>query len=318
MADQLSFAPQRVMDANATPVAGAKAYFYKTGTNIAVTVYQDAAGTVPHPSPVVADSAGVFPQVFTTQAVKVNVTDASGGAVDGFPIDPAIMVPAGSTGAAAITFAPTADIPVTNVQAAIERVQANIVAPLADYGIGLTGNADTLTDIDATNTASGFYRFTTGASGTFPSGVAAADGGIVYLLRETAAEAYMTLIKSGETVVWRRKMSSSTWGSWVKLPNLTDNDDLSVDPGNIGTRGNVAAAIAAVDILGTIAANDDTTVGSYIFAKPAGTYGTLKSAASLSYSDSSGNVGSGGPAAGTWKCLGHSTTSGASLFKRVS
>lgn len=105
------------------------------------------------------------------------------------------------------------------------------------------------------------------------------------------------------------------------LADLTDNDDLSVNPDDIGTRGNVAAAINAIPapvVLGLVASSDDTPVGSYIFARPAGTYGTIKSAVSLDYSDSNGNIGSGGPPAGTWKCLGHSTTSGASLYKRIS
>lgn len=286
MADQLSFAPQRVMDANATPVAGAKAYFYKTGTNISVTVYQDAAGTVPHASPVVADSAGVFPQVFSTQTVKVNVTDSSGTAVDGFPIDPALMVPAGGTGAAAISFSPTTDIPSTNVQDAIEKVQANIVAPLADYGIGVTGNADTLADIDATNIASGFYRFETGASGTFPSGVTAADGGVVYIVRETASAAHMTLIKNGETAIHHREMSSSTWGSWATVANISDVTSAvaAITTETIHVQHRVAAGTASGDYAGggvwttrpltTVITNTITgaSLASNQVTLPAGTY----------------------------------------------
>lgn len=138
--------------------------------------------------------------------------------------------------------------------------------------------------------------------------------------KSDGSAAILTLADNGTLDVPAIKQNGTALGA-AALKGFTDNNDLSVAPGNVGTRGNMKAAIDAIpspDVLGTIASSDDTPVGSYIFAKPAGTYGALKSAADLYYSDSNGNVGSGAPPAGTWKCLGHSTTGGATLYKRVS
>jgi hypothetical protein len=131
----------------------------------------------------------------------------------GFPIDPVATISTGS-GADQVSFAPTGDIPETNVQAAIERVQANLVAPLLAGGIGVVGNADTLANIDATDIPSGAYRYTTGAAGTFPAGVLASSGGTITLWRQTANAAVMYLVGSGRNVTWTRALSGGTWGAW--------------------------------------------------------------------------------------------------------
>lgn len=49
---------------NGIPLAGAKLYFYTAGTSTLITVYQDFAATTPHASPVVADSSGIFPNIY--------------------------------------------------------------------------------------------------------------------------------------------------------------------------------------------------------------------------------------------------------------
>lgn len=217
MSDIVSFSPVRALDRDGVPVSGALAYFYQSGTTTPQIVYSDEAGTVPHAVPLEADSRGVFPAVYSSVALRCTVTDASGTALPGFPIDPVSRIPTGS-GASEVTFAPTGDIPETNVQAAIERVQANLVAPLLAGGIGVTGNADVLANIDATNIASGAYRFDNTTTGTFPSGVTAAGGGTVRLWRETAAEAVMELSPRGSNVTWVRSMTASAWGAWVRMP----------------------------------------------------------------------------------------------------
>jgi hypothetical protein len=214
MSDIVNFQPIRALDRDGIPVAGALAYFYLSGTTTPQVVYTSAALDVAHPSPLVADSRGVFPPVFSALALRCTVTDASGVTLPGFPIDPVATISTGS-GADQVSFAPTGDIPETNVQAAIERVQLNAVAPLLAGGIGVTGNADTLADIDATNIASGAYRYTTGAAGTFPAGVTAADGGTIRLWRETAAEAVMELVARGSNVTWVRTLTGSAWGAWA-------------------------------------------------------------------------------------------------------
>jgi hypothetical protein len=69
--------------------AGYKLYFYAAGTSTPLTVYQDAALTTPHASPVVADSAGVFPPIYlpATSGYKVELLSASGVLQPGYPVD---------------------------------------------------------------------------------------------------------------------------------------------------------------------------------------------------------------------------------------
>lgn len=115
----------QVFDGNGNPVPGAKATFYNSGTTTLQTVYTDAALSVPHPSPVVADAYGVMPPVFMAGAqAKAVVTYSSGAALR--TIDPVPKSTAGTTGAAQVSFAPTASIPQLNAQAAIEQVQTNL------------------------------------------------------------------------------------------------------------------------------------------------------------------------------------------------
>ena len=217
MSDIVSPNPFRALDRDGIPAPGALAYFYLSGTTTPQIVYSDQAGTVPHPVPLEADSLGVFPPIYSAVALRCTVTDASGTTLPGYPVDPVPIIPTGS-GASQITFEPTGDIPETDVQAAIERVQQNLVEPLLEGGIGVTGNAPTLADIDATDTPSGAYRYTTGATGTFPAGVTAAAGGTIRLWRETAAEAVMELVARGSNVTWVRTLTGSVWGAWVRMP----------------------------------------------------------------------------------------------------
>lgn len=63
------------------PAAGAKAYFFSGGTLTALTVYEDAAGNTAHPTPVVADADGRWPDVFiatASGAFDVQVTTSGG------------------------------------------------------------------------------------------------------------------------------------------------------------------------------------------------------------------------------------------------
>lgn len=125
MADIATQPVWQVLDGNGNPVPGAKATFFNAGTTTPQTVYTDANLSVPHPSPLVADANGVMPPVFLSGAqVKVVITYATGAALR--TVDPMPKASAGTTGAAQVSFSPTAAIPVLNVQAAIERVQANL------------------------------------------------------------------------------------------------------------------------------------------------------------------------------------------------
>lgn len=135
MADQLTTNPNAPRDWAGDIVPGALLYAYASGTTTPLTVYADAAATIPHPSPIEADGNGVFPQIFYTGAVKIIVTDPDGVALPGFPLDPAPRSVVDTSGANTISFLATPAIPATNVQAAIERVQANYETELGT-GVG--------------------------------------------------------------------------------------------------------------------------------------------------------------------------------------
>lgn len=119
MANQIIFALPRVTDDNGDVVSGAKAYFYQTGTTSPVTVYSDIALTVAHASPVVADSTGLFAQVFYGGATNVKVVVKTSADVDIYTLDPVPMVFGSQSGADTVSFAPISGNAATNVQAAI-------------------------------------------------------------------------------------------------------------------------------------------------------------------------------------------------------
>lgn len=141
MADQISVPLLRAVDRNATPQPGAKLYTYTSQTMTALVV-TDEAGT-PLAWPVVADKNGLFPQIFYAGSddVKVIVTDADDVILPGYPVDPCIRVPAVATQAGSIAFSATANVPETDVQAAIEFV-GNRAADLAEAAITDSGLAN--------------------------------------------------------------------------------------------------------------------------------------------------------------------------------
>ena len=216
MAELLLFTPNRALDLNGSPVSGAQATFYAAGTNDPLEVYADADMTVPHPSPLVANGMGVFPLVYSNAAASVTVTDAAGVALSGYPMELAASVPAGDSAASGVSFAPTAEIPETDVQAALERVQANIVEPLADFGLGVTGDATLIANIDATDTASGVYRFSNTTTGTFPTGYTVTSGA-VEMWRQNSTIAWQWLYTGGLTYLRRL---NTTWEAWREVATV--------------------------------------------------------------------------------------------------
>ncbi len=125
MADNVLFTPLRALDSNSDPIASARAYFFRTGTSTAATVYQDQSATTPHDSPVLADSNGVFPPVYSDGSYVLRCIIRDTDEVEISDIDPIWTTPLTSGAASSITFTPTTDIDEDNVQDAIEKVQAN-------------------------------------------------------------------------------------------------------------------------------------------------------------------------------------------------
>src|SRR5690242_2643779 len=59
----------RATDANNRALSGAKWYFYTTGTTTPAAVYTTSALTTPHANPVVADSSGMFADIYLDPSV---------------------------------------------------------------------------------------------------------------------------------------------------------------------------------------------------------------------------------------------------------
>lgn len=222
--------PARVYDLSGFSLPGAHLRAYSSGTTTPRTVYSDPECRFPHPVPLIADGAGVFPPIYDNddRDLRITVTDENGVVLPGYPIDPVAKVTTDLTGASLVQFNPTEDIPETNVQAAIERVQQNIVEPLLDYGLGVTGNAPLLSNIDATNIPSGFYRFDATTSGSFPGGVSAETGGMVYFLRGTSSNGMMLLNPGNLRRIFRRRLQASNYLAWGYLMDSNDTADDAV------------------------------------------------------------------------------------------
>lgn len=213
MADLLDFGGVRVLTSNAAPGAGYVARFYESGTTTPKTVYTDSTLSTAHGTSVTADAAGVFAAVWSSGGSIKCVIETDAGAVVQ-TIDPVISVSATSSGAEDISFTPTVDLPFTNVQDAIEGAAASAASGFATYGIGITGNATLLANLDATNIGAGAYRFDNTTTGTYPTGVAAADTGLVDHWRQAAGTAMQVLYHATSDRVFHRRMASAAWGTW--------------------------------------------------------------------------------------------------------
>lgn len=71
-------------DASGDPYAGAKAYFFDSGTTTPQVTYTTAALSIPHDHPVVANAAGKFPAVFLIEETthRLRITDADDVTLD--------------------------------------------------------------------------------------------------------------------------------------------------------------------------------------------------------------------------------------------
>ena len=227
--------PARVYDLSGFSLPGAHLRAYNSGTTTPRTVYSDPECRFPHPIPLIADGAGVFPPIYDNddRDLRITVTDENGVVLPGYPIDPVAKVTTDLTGASLVQFNPSEDIPETNVQAAIERVQQNIVEPLLDYGLGVTGNAPLLSNIDATNIPSGFYCFDATTSGSFPGGVSAETGGMVHLLRASSSSAMMFIVPNTSRRIYNRRLQSGEFQPWGFL--MASDDTVADSVWAVGT-----------------------------------------------------------------------------------
>lgn len=79
---------QDCFDTNGNPRAGAKLYFYTTGTTTPLATYADSALATPNANPVVADSAGLFGEIFLTQTAVYKVVLKTSADITVWTADP--------------------------------------------------------------------------------------------------------------------------------------------------------------------------------------------------------------------------------------
>ena len=261
----------RAVDASGNYLAGAKAYFYQSGTSTPVTVYSDAAATTPHATPVVADGSGVFPAIYAagSVALKVNVTTASGAAVPGYPRDPVVIFSNTSTGASSINFSPITGNGALNVQAAIANIQpvVNDISTIARTVTSKTtlalmrstlavgdnvNNTSTIQTADANNcTASGFYRLQSSCANLPEAGFFE-----MLVLAPNGTEIAQIAAKTTGASTWRRVRTGGSWTAWVQM----------IDTGNIASYVGTTATIqnstsgTAIDFTGIPANVSEITV----------------------------------------------------------
>lgn len=142
------------LDSNGNIVSGARAYFFERGTVTPLTVYKDEGATTPHSTPVVADAAGVFPPVFSVGPFKVDIRDAVGASLPGYPSDPGYISTATSPGASGVTFSPIFGNPASNVQSAIANL-TTLWNAVTTFGRSLIASADAATAQSVLNLKAG-------------------------------------------------------------------------------------------------------------------------------------------------------------------
>lgn len=259
---------------------GALATIYQAGTLTTQAVYSDEAATITAANPIVADANGFWPQRYVNSPAKAVVTDSASAAL--YTLDPVPVSSSSSSAASAVSFTPTVALPFNNVQAAVEGAAAASAAGFATFGIGITGNATLLANLDATGTGAGVYRFDGATTGTFPSGILASDTGLVSIWRQASNTAIMEIsAPSMGARGFRRRLSGGVWaawreqviidqgaadgdtiyrtaGSWTRLAKGTAGQLLGM---NAGATAPAYGSFAYTDLTATRAVNTDYTNG---------------------------------------------------------
>ncbi len=86
----MPLARQRFWNNDGTLAAGCFLYLFEAGTNVPKVAYRDAAGTDPHPHPIVLDAKGEA-LIYGAGAYKQNLTTAAGAQVTGYPVDNVVV-----------------------------------------------------------------------------------------------------------------------------------------------------------------------------------------------------------------------------------
>jgi hypothetical protein len=146
------FAPLASRIFAATPLAGARVYIYEDGTTTQVSLTDENGDALAQPLTTGSDGSFVTPYVAGTDLVTIYVTDSTGAALPGYPINNVPPASLGGLIASSVSYTPSGSVPATNVQAAIEAVAAQAAAPSTAlirsdtlWPTGGTGDAFTIT-----------------------------------------------------------------------------------------------------------------------------------------------------------------------------
>lgn len=116
---------QRYYNNDGTPAAGAKLYTYAAGTSAPKLTYADEAGTTPNPNPLTLDAKGEA-VIFWAGAYKVDLKQADGQQVTGYPVDNLKTDPAGIWGVLASLAAAAGATLVGFIQAGVGAVRRTL------------------------------------------------------------------------------------------------------------------------------------------------------------------------------------------------
>lgn len=182
---------QDCFDTSGNPRAGAKLYFYTTGTTTPLATYSNSGLTVANANPVVADSAGLFGEIFLTQSATYKVVLKTAADVTVWTADPVAggttsLDLAGLVNAAAITNTVAEQQAITNkiqflaadAGAVTRSVRSKLrdTVSITDFGAALDGTTD---DTAAWNAA-----LATGKDIYFPAGTSKITGKLSFSATE--------------------------------------------------------------------------------------------------------------------------------------
>lgn len=244
---------ERVVDANGTPVAAAQLYVYKAGTSTPLTVYSDPSLATPHSHPIVADSGGLFAEVFFTANTPCRIKLTNSGASTTYYDEDGIYPVSLDGASVAVQLHGMADNPInygaigdgaadesTEVQQAIDAMTVNADRLFVDL-LGLTFRCDSALDVpsgvtirngtlDFTNaTDTPYVRF----QGSLGSNIAITNtpavGDISFDLASVAgisADDYMTIdgATTDETIRVRAISSLTVQTTSELIDNYTNTD----------------------------------------------------------------------------------------------
>jgi hypothetical protein len=132
---------QRILDAEGTPVSGALANFYLTGTTTRATLYSNEDLDSTLTNPVEADSAGFLPPIYLSPefVYRVEITDRLGGVLPDGVVDPFAPSPTTRTTIGSVLNPPT---PAEQALGIVPTDTAYKAYDLPRYGAVLNGVAN--------------------------------------------------------------------------------------------------------------------------------------------------------------------------------